>query len=250
MFALEKPNYKMDRVDFNVDVPFNSKIKPPFENKSFFYIIVGKPGSGKTSVLINMLTNKNIYKKVFTKILVCMPSNSRLSLKDNIFEDLPEDQIFDTLDTSILAKVKANKDEFEEDKNDRLESKKKPICRHQLLILDDVTAYLKHKENVNMLIELATNRRHYNLSIVLLVQFLRSIPRPIRFFTTTCLFFKASNNLDTEILREEYINLPKNKFESLLNFVFDSDAHDYMIINKDTNTYYKKLQKIIFANDI
>lgn len=36
MFALEKPNYKMDRVDFNVDVPFNSKIKPPFENKSFF----------------------------------------------------------------------------------------------------------------------------------------------------------------------------------------------------------------------
>ena len=179
-----------------------------------------------------------------------MPPNSRASLKDNIFEDLPEDQIFDALDPTILTKIKLNKDEFEEDKLERLEDGKEPITRHQLLILDDVTAYLKHKENIRMLVELVTNRRHYNLSIVLLVQFLRSIPKPIRFFTTSCIFFKAANNLDTEILREEYINLSKNVFEALLNFVFDGDAHDYMIINKDTNTYYKKLQKIIFSNNI
>jgi GTPase SAR1 family protein len=250
MFALEKSNYKLNKIDFNVDVPFNNKIKLPFENKSFFYIIVGKPGSGKTSLLVNMLTNSKIYKKVFTKILLCMPKNSRLSLKDDIFEDLPEDQIFDTVNESILTKIKANKEEFEQDKLERIQSGRKPIQHHQLLILDDVTAHLKNKDNVNLLIELATNRRHYNLSIVLLVQFLRSIPRPIRFFTTSCIFFKASNNLDTEILREEYINLPKHTFENLLNFVFDTDAHDYLIINKDSNTYYKKMQKIIFTDNI
>lgn len=250
MFALEKSNYKLNKIDFNVDVPFNDKIKPPFENKSFFYIIVGKPGSGKTSVLVNMLTNKNIYKRVFTKISLCMPKNSRLSLKDDIFEDLPGDQIFDTIDESVLTKIKANKEEFEQDKEERLQAGKKPIIHHQLLVLDDVTAYLKQKQNVSILTELATNRRHYNLSIILLVQFLRSIPRPIRFFTTSCIFFKASNNLDTEILREEYINLPKQTFDELLNFVFDGDSHDYLIINKDTNTYYKKLQKIIFVDNI
>jgi thymidine kinase len=250
MFALEKPNYKLDKINFNVDVPFNNKIKEPFENKSFFYIIVGKPGSGKTSVLINMLTDTKIYKKVFTKITLCMPKNSRLSLKDNIFEDLPQDQIFDSLDESVLKKIITNKEEFEQDKQERLEEGKKPIFRHQLLLMDDVTAYLKQKESVHILTELATNRRHYNLSIILLVQFLRSIPRPLRFFTTSCVFFRASNNLDTKVLREEYINLPKQTFEDLMNFVFDGDSHDYMIINKDTNTYYKKLQKIIFNNDI
>jgi HrpA-like RNA helicase len=250
MFALEKSNYKLNKIDFNVDVPFNDRIKPPFENKSFFYIIVGKPGSGKTSVLVNMLTNSKIYKKVFTKITLCMPKNSRLSLKEDIFEDLPPEQIFNTIDENVLTKIKANKEEFEQDKEERLESGKKPIQHHQLLILDDVTAYLKHKQNVNILIELATNRRHYNLSIILLVQFLRSIPRPIRFFTTSCIFFKASNNLDTNILREEYINLQKDTFDELLNFVFDNDAHDYLIINKDTNTYYKKMQKIIFTDNI
>ncbi len=106
-----------------------------------------------------------------------MPKNSRLSLKDNIFEDLPEDE-------SVLKKIIANKEEFEQDKQERLEDGKQPIFRHQLLIMDDITAYLKHKQNVNILTDLATNRRHYNLSIILLVQFLRSIPRPIRFFTT------------------------------------------------------------------
>jgi len=85
----------------------------------------------------------------------------------------------------------------------------KPITRHQLLILDDVTAHLKNKENINMLIELVTNRRHYNLSIVLLVQFLRSIPRPVRFFTTSCIFFKAANNLDIEIYERRIYKLIK-----------------------------------------
>lgn len=250
MFALEKSNYKLNKIDFNVDIPFNDKIKPPFENKSFFYIIVGKPGSGKTSILVNMLSNSKIYKKVFTRVMLCMPKNSRLSLKDDIFEDLPEDQIFETINESILTKIRSNKEEFEQDKEDRLQSGKKIIFHHQLLIMDDVTAYLKQKENMDLLIELATNRRHYNLSIILLVQFLRSIPRPIRFFTTSCIFFKASNNLDTEILREEYINLPKKQFDELLNFVFDNDSHDYLIINKDTNTYYKKLQKILFVDSI
>ena len=54
------------------------------------------------------------------------------------------------------------------------------------------------------LIELATNRRHLKLSIVLLVQFLIAIPRPVRFQETIIVFFKPSNQLDTNILKDEY----------------------------------------------
>ena len=61
MFALEKSNYKLNKIDFNVDVPFNDKIKPNHSKTKFFYIIVGKPGSGKTSILVNMLSEfKNL----------------------------------------------------------------------------------------------------------------------------------------------------------------------------------------------
>jgi hypothetical protein len=245
MFQLENSNYNLEKITFHVDKMFNEKIKEPFENSSFFYIIVGRPGSGKTSLLINMLNDKTIYRKVFSQILVCMPKSSRQSLKNNIFDVLPSDQLFDELDESILHKIKQNKEIFEEEKEMRQEKGKTTKCRHQLLILDDITAHLKNRDNEKMLIELATNRRHYNLSIILLVQFLRSIPRPIRFFGTSIIFFKPSNNLDTGILKEEYITLTKDTFERLMNFVFE-DSHDFLIINKNKNTYYKKLQKILF----
>ena len=122
MFQLENSHYNLEKINFNVDKIFNDKIKDPFENTSFFYIIVGRPGSGKTSLLINMLNDKKIYRKVFSQILVCMPKSSRQSLKNNIFDVLPPDQLFDELDEGILTKIKNNKENFE---NEMKKDKKK-----------------------------------------------------------------------------------------------------------------------------
>ena len=127
-------------------------------------------------------------------------------------------------------------------KKDKPKNKK---IRNQLLILDDVTAYLKNKDNQQLLIELSTNRRHLNLSIILLVQFLRSVPKPVRFQITNIVVFKPSNELDTKIIEEEYINLHKNDFKELKRFVWN-DNHDFLFINKDNDTYFKNLQKITF----
>jgi hypothetical protein len=55
--------------------------------------------------------------------------------------------------------------------------------------------------------------------------------------------------LDTGILREEYITLTKETFDKLMHFVFE-DSHDFLIINKNKNTYYKKLQKILFDESV
>lgn len=248
MFGLEKAHYDIDKIEFQCDKILSEKIKPPFKNTSFFYIIVGKPQSGKTTLLINMLTNKEIYKKVFDKILICMPSNSRKSLKNDIFEDLPLDQQFETISEDLYNKIVKNKEDFEQIKEEEKQKKLKSRTRHQLLILDDVTAYLKDQDNQTILTELSTNRRHLNLSIIVLVQFLRSIPRPIRLLATDVIFFKSSNNLDTNILREEYANLEKPVFDALTRFVFDKD-HTFLWINKNDEIYYKNLQRIIFPSN-
>jgi len=42
---------------------------------------IGKPGSGKTSLMIAFLSDKNIYKKIFHNVLVVMPSSSIQSMK-------------------------------------------------------------------------------------------------------------------------------------------------------------------------
>ena len=241
MFELDNANYNFKKVDFNVDGILGNHIREPFPNTSFFWLIIGKAGSGKTSLMINTLKTKKenrVYRKVFDKIVLVMPKNSKNSIKNNPLDDLPEDQVFENMSQEVIEKVKSIREEFDE------EDKKKKRQRNQLLILDDVTAYLKDKENIKSLIELATNRRHLKLSIILLVQFLKAVPRPIRFQVTHVSFFKPSNNLDLKIIQEEFINLENDKFQELTRFVF-VDSHDFLFIDKNNETYYKNLQKII-----
>lgn len=237
-FTLEDANYNLSPVKFNVDGILGDHIREPFPNQSFFWVICGRAGSGKTSLLINALAAKNenrIYRKVFDKITLVMPKNSRRSIKNNPMDDLPPDQQFESLGTDVMTKVKEIREEFDE------LDKKKKRPRNQLLILDDVTAYLK--DDPSLLVEMATNRRHLKLSIILLVQFIRAIPRPVRFQVTTITFFKPSNELDAKIIEEEYVNLKKDVFKDLTRFVW-TNAHDFLMINKQNETFYKNLQKI------
>jgi replication-associated recombination protein RarA len=64
-----------------------------------------------------------------------MPSNSRKSLKNNPLDDLPEDQVFESMGNDVIDKVKEIRKDFDE------QDKKKKRSRRQLLILDDITAY-------------------------------------------------------------------------------------------------------------
>ena len=104
MFTLEDPNYELSPVKFNVDGSLGSHILPPFPSQSFFMVICGRAGSGKTSLLINMLESKGdnrIYNRVFDKIVLVMPTNSRKSLKDNPLDDLPADQTFEEFSNQL-----------------------------------------------------------------------------------------------------------------------------------------------------
>lgn len=252
-FQLENSNYQnfFDKIQFNVDVPFNNSIKPPFENSSFFYIICGQPGSGKTSFLINLLKQhknpkNNIYYKVFDKILLVMPSNSRASIQNNIFNTLPPEQIFDEIDINLFESIKVIKELFDENKEEAKIKKKKYTTQHQLLILDDITAQLKNNDVEKMLVELALNRRHLNLSIILLVQVLNKIPKSVRSNCTSLIFFNTKAKAQLQIIHEEFILLDKKSFENLIKFCFDKQ-HNFIFINKD-GFFYKNLQKINFPD--
>ena len=273
MFSVEKANYNLTPVKFNGDDPLGSHIKEPFPNYSFFWLICGKPGSGKTSLLINSLVMKGdnrIYNKVFDKITLVMPRNSVKSIVNNPFHDLPADQHFEKFTPAVVSQIAKIRDSFDDVKKDKPidytnvsitsyvnkiteDSKKvktddkkiskKSRNKRQLLILDDVTAYLK--DDPSLLIELATNRRHFKLSIVLMVQFLRAVPLPVRSQVTTLTVFKPANEKETEIIKEEYINMKKELFNDLTRWVWET-KHDFLMIDKDNSLYYKNLQKINF----
>ena len=246
---LENSHFNFPIIKFDSDNILANHIKEPFPIQSFFFVLVGKPGSGKTSLLLNILSLKDenrVYYQVFDKILYVCPNTTRKNIKNNPFDELPDDQKFESFSHEVLIKIKEIRSDFDEEKKER--KKKKKRIQHQLLIIDDCTAELKQKENIRTFIEIITNRRQFRLSVILLVQFLRSIPRPIRFQITDIVLFKTSNRMDSKIIQEEYVNMNNEKFLELTNFCWNS-PHDFIFINKDKEIYYKNLQRIVFDNE-
>jgi len=125
-----------------------------FLNSHSTNLIVGKPGSGKTSMIYSFMKSKKLLSKVYDKIYLFQPEQSRQSMKDKLFDQLPDEQKFDELNVDNLEYIKDNLDEDE----------------NVAILFDDMGAYLKNNDTRKLLKELIMNRRHYHISIYFLVQ--------------------------------------------------------------------------------
>jgi hypothetical protein len=120
---------------FKCDKPIHDQIQEPLPRTAFFMAVIGSAGSGKTSLLINLLTSKQAYKKTFHNVFCVIPSHSVASLKLNIFKK--HDKMFDELTYSTLDSIlDRSKDDAEEGYNSLIVIDDRPGLRL------DVTALL------------------------------------------------------------------------------------------------------------
>lgn len=71
---VEPPEFKCDDI-------LGKNIEYPLPNTAFAMALIGSAGSGKTSLMVNMLTHKQMYKKTFDHVHLICPANSMASLK-------------------------------------------------------------------------------------------------------------------------------------------------------------------------
>ena len=122
------PTLKMPK--FSVDNELDSKLNDyeltSLMNKSNFTLFLGKPGSGKSSLLISFLQTPSLFKKVYHNIFLFMPSNSRNSIRNGFFDkNLPAGSLgkfFAKNDKEIL---KFSKNNFVINNNEDYEKVKK-----------------------------------------------------------------------------------------------------------------------------
>jgi len=234
----ETPNLK--RPKFSVDGKLDSKLDAypltSLMNKSTFTCYLGRPGSGKTSLLTSFLKTPAMFHKVFNNIFVFMPPNSRTSMKDNFFEKhIAPDQLYDELTLKNLEDcyekiLKA----AEEDET-------------SLLILDDVQKSLKDNTIKKLFLSILNNRRHGKLSVWLCCQNYKSIEPSVRNGLTDIFVFKL-NKREMENLYEEHIETHPDKFLEVLKLCFIED-HSFMYLNTGSQRIFSNWDELIFPDD-
>jgi hypothetical protein len=212
--------------------------KPLPQMGGFAMLIVGKPRSGKTNLLLNLTTKayKNFNRK-FDRVYLWSPSVH--TMEDDPFELLPDDQKYESLTLenlqSVLGEVK--------DSGDKI-----------LFILDDVIADMRGKGKAqleNLLHKVFFNRRHLagkggSVSIIATSQTYNKIDPKIRKTASQLIFFENKNKKELDSIFEEVILIPKKEFFDTLRYIYDR-PYQFLYIDTtlpDDKMMFKKFNQL------
>ena len=192
-------------------------------------LFIGKPGSGKTSLVVSLFKSEEVLNKVYNSIFLFQPSHSRASMEDDIFESIRNK--FDELNYENLEQVM-----------DQIKDQDTKYCN--CIIFDDQTAYLKDKSVKKLLKELIYNRRHLRTSVFFLCQTYMSVEPDIRKLFSNLFIFRVSKK-ELEKIFEELVEESKDLILPISKLVF-KEQYNFLFINTDSGRLFKNWDEIIF----
>ena len=160
------------------------------QNLNHFLLIVGKPGSSKTTLLLNLICKRGkMYNKKFDRIYLFSPSLG--TIDDCPFEELPQEQKYEELSEVILEGVL---DEIR-DSGEKV-----------LFIMDDVVNDMKKEARLEKLLcKVLMNRRHQcgsggSLSVWITTQVYNKVPAPVRKCASQLVMYETRNRMELDSL--------------------------------------------------
>lgn len=195
-------------------------------------LVVGRPGSGKSSFIYALFKSPKLLRKVYHSIYLIRPARSGASVKDDIFDRLPKDQKYEELNRETMS-----------DLADRLSSA--PAEENNCVIMDDVAAYLKSPEIQRLFRELVMNRRHMHTSIFLLTQTYYSVPKEIRRLFSNLVVFKCPK-AEMKNIFDELFEAQKSQYEGVMAAAFDT-KYNWLFLNVDSGRMFRMFDEILIG---
>jgi hypothetical protein len=221
--TLSKIEFSCDDVDETIPAPLPNQL-------NFFMLISGKPQSGKTSLILNLICKNNkVYNKKFDRIYVFSPS--LITLKDDPFEDLPDNQKFSELTPQDLEQVLKD-----------IQNSGEKI----LFIMDDVVNDMKKNGVLAILNKMLMNRRHLagsggSCSFIITSQIYNKVPISLRKTATQVILYSTKNKKEIDTIFDELILIPKDDYYEILKYCFDKKHNFiYIDINKSHDKMFHK----------
>ena len=263
MEFIETDNKKLDidKISMNCDGCLGDDLVEPLSSfrSGFNLLIAGYSGSGKTSLLVNLLSKpkkagvRQSFKNLFSNIVVVSPSLH--TLKNNIFKDLADEKQYTQFTEEMLDNFYLLLDKIKQDELDLAKQEdREPEPQYTLLILDDVASSLrKNKKLEQRFINLLQNRRHLGLggvSIISIVQSVVQVAPQHRNNLSHLITFKPKNKKEEERIYTEFVNQPQKFMDDFFNYFFQ-DKYDFMLIDltlRDSANFlfYRKYNPVTF----
>lgn len=230
-------NIKIKKFGFSCDDKDESIPLPLPQTLNFCMGLIGKAGSGKTTLLLNMICKRGkLYNRKFDKVFIFSPSLT--TMKENPFESIPDDQIFEEgLSEENLNQVLEEIQGTEE---------------KVLLIFDDVINDIaKSTELQRLMCKTLMNRRHLTgdgggVSIMLTSQVYNKIPCAVRKCLSHIFLLNSKQRRELDSLYDEHILISKPDFYKVLKSTF-KEKRDFLYLDLQQpfdNMFYRNFNKL------
>jgi len=238
IIKLKKPT--LPHTEMKCDKGLHAKLEAyeltKYLNQHSTNLLLGKPRSGKSSLMWSMLKSKKMLNKVYNNVYLFQPSHSRESIKNNIFKKHDKEKMFDELTFEDLYDV-----------TQRI--KATDPRENNVIIFDDMSSYLKNKDTLQLFKELIFNRRHLRTSIFFLNQTFMSVPKELRRLFSNIFLFKVGQNELSNVFAELVEDDNVRRLQSVIaKKVFDK-PYQYLFINTDNQDFFKGFDRIKFAEE-
>ena len=240
-------------------MPFDHQVKESDDalpkNNYLIWLINGKKGSGKSTLILNMLKRKSSpYYKQFDNIYFISPTAGRGDHKfDGLVKELEsEGKFYDELNDEVIDEITRQLNEFndeyiqqQEEANEK-RKKKLPIEKpNNLIILDDCLHMLPKSNASSNINKLFTTNRHLKTSIWCLVQKYNKVNTLMRTNADLLTIFPNDNAQEFKTISDDWAIDPQ-----LLDKVYKFATNEpnsflHMSLFGRRPKFFKKFDKIL-----
>jgi hypothetical protein len=207
-------------------IPLRANMKngliPRFPNS---IMLSGRSGSGKSNLLMNLLTRKEFYGGYYHYIIVYSPTANKYDDTYKVL-NLPDENFVEDFGKEELENLIESRKKLIEEKGIAWVAKNSRVC----IILDDIIANRGFLESQTAL-KLFALLRHYLCSIVIAVQSYTKLPRALRLNCNAVFVFPTTQS-EVEVLIDEITpsGLKKREFEKVLEYCTEGQ-YDFLYVN-------------------
>lgn len=193
--------------------------------QSFFMLIIGKPGSGKTTVIEELLLNQNFLNNKFDYVIVFSP------YPFNNIELVKDENYFSNFDLAIIYSA-----------IDKINNSSKDTYSNLLIIFDDYISEIRKEANNPKFTRLFYNRRHLLkngcVSFIMTSQKFVVTPPQIRPCINVIILFQL-NASEYSCMKKDVCSWIDMKFignllKNIYDFIFINIANGNIYLNLKT----------------